>query len=521
MEWLFDPTIWLGLLTLVILEIVLGIDNLIFIAILADKLPPRQRDRARIVGLSLALIMRLGLLSAVSWLVTWTTPLFSIGPFPFSGRDLVLLLGGLFLLFKSTTELHDRLEGKTHTHSQSKVYASFGVVVAQIVVLDAVFSLDAVITAVGMVNELGVMMAAVIISIMIMMWASKPLTAFVNAHPTVVVLCLSFLLMIGLSLVSEGLGFEIPKGYLYGAIGFSIMIEFFNQLARRNFMKLQSAIPLRDRTADAVLRLLGSRQRANGQEEEAPAAPQPEEHAFGIEERNMVSGVLSLGERSIRSIMTPRSDISWVDLDDDPDKIILQLRETPHSLMPVCRGDLDNIIGLARTKDLIGDLAATGAINEQGSLRQPIILPHSAGVLHAMAILKRSPGQLVLAVDEFGSIHGLLTPIDILEAIAGEFPDEDERPTVQADGENRWKIDGAADLHYLEQVLETHGLVTEDASYTSLAGLLLNRFENFPEPGAALEINGLRYEVAGVDGRRITTVIASRIPADAADEAEA
>src|SRR5690606_2921497 len=112
----------------------------------------------------------------------------------------------------------------------------------------------------------------------------------------------------------------------------------------------------------------------------------------------------------------------------------------------------DNIIGVARTKDLIGDLAATGAINEQGSLRQPIILPHSAGVLHAMAILKRSPGQLVLAVDEFGSIHGLLTPIDILEAIAGEFPDEDERPTVQADGENRWKIDGAADLHYLEQV---------------------------------------------------------------------
>src|SRR5690606_22287398 len=135
-------------------------------------------------------------------------------------------------------------------------------------------------------------------------------------------------------------------------------------------------------------------------------APQPEEHAFGIEERNMVSGVLSLGERSIRSIMTPRSDISWVDLDDDPDKIILQLRETPHSLMPVCRADLDNIIGVARTKDLIGALAAPGAINEPGSLRQPIILPHSAGVLHAMAILKRSPGQLVLAVDEFGSIHG-------------------------------------------------------------------------------------------------------------------
>ena len=152
MEWLFDPAIWAGLLTLVVLEIVLGIDNLIFIAILADKLPPHQRDRARMIGLSLALIMRLGLLTVVSWLVTLTAPLFSIGSFSFSGRDLILLIGGLFLLFKATSELHERLEGTTHQVTQSKVYASFSVVVVQIVVLDAVFSLDAVITAIGMVD---------------------------------------------------------------------------------------------------------------------------------------------------------------------------------------------------------------------------------------------------------------------------------------------------------------------------------------------------------------------------------
>ncbi|WP_293779714.1 TerC family protein [uncultured Oxalicibacterium sp.] len=520
MELLSDPAVWLGFLTLVLLEIVLGIDNLIFIAILADKLPPEQRDRARIIGLSLALLMRLGLLTIVSWLVTLTTPLFSIGPFPFSGRDIILFLGGIFLLFKSTTELHERLEGKTLAHTQNKAYASFGVVVAQIVVLDAVFSLDAVITAVGMVEHLEVMMAAVVVSIMIMMWASKPLTRFVNAHPTVVVLCLSFLLMIGLSLVSESLGFEIPKGYLYGAIGFSIMIEFFNQLARRNLLKIESAIPLRDRTADAVLRLLGGKQR-HGQAEEQEQLELPlEQHGFGVEERNMVSGVLSLGERTIRSIMTTRSDISWVNLDDDPDKIILQLRETPHSLMPVCRTELDNVIGLARTKDLIGDLAATGTINEETSLRQPIILPHSAGVLIAMDILKRSPGQLVLAVDEFGSIHGLLTPIDILEAIAGEFPDEDEQLTVQQEGEDCWRVDGAADLHYLEQVLETHALVSEDAEYTSIAGLLLDRFATFPEVGAALELDGWRYEVAAIDGRRIATVLINRVKPEERQDTE-
>src|SRR5690606_14172574 len=356
MEWLLDPSIWVGLLTLVVLEIVLGIDNLIFIAILADKLPPHQRDKARMIGLSLALLMRLGLLTIVSWLVTLTTPLFSLGSFTFSGRDLILLLGGLFLLVKATTELHERLEGTTHQLSQSRVYASFGVVVVQIVVLDAVFSLDAVITAVGMVDELPVMMAAVIISIGMMMWASKPLTRFVNEHPTVVVLCLSFLLMIGLSLTAEGLGFKIPKGYLYAAIGFSIVIEFFNQLARRSSLKSDARMPLRDRTAEAVLRMLGSRKRSEMAESESPGDAPVHESAFGAEERSMVSGVLTLAERSIRSIMTPRTEISWIDLNDDIATIQRHLRETPHSFFPVCRGQLDTILGVVRAKDLMADM---------------------------------------------------------------------------------------------------------------------------------------------------------------------
>ncbi len=226
MEWLLDPAAWVGLLTLVILEIVLGIDNLIFIAILADKLPPSQRDRARIVGLSLALVMRLGLLSVMSWLVTLTRPLFSLGPFSFAGRDLILMLGGFFLLFKGTMELHERLEGGgQEVVGGLRSYPSFWVTVTQIVVLDAVFSLDSVITAVGMVDHLAIMMIAVIIAMGIMLAASKPLTRFVNAHPTVVVLCLGFLLMIGFSLLAEAFGFKVPKGYLYAAIGFSVLIE--------------------------------------------------------------------------------------------------------------------------------------------------------------------------------------------------------------------------------------------------------------------------------------------------------
>ncbi len=257
MEWLMDPAIWLGLLTLVALEIILGIDNLIFIAILADKLPPEQRDHARRLGLGLALFMRLGLLVSISWLTTLTAPLFTLFALKFSGRDIVLIIGGVFLLIKATMEMHDRLEIGPQQHTGSVVYAGFWSVVAQIVGLDAVFSLDSVITAVGMVDDLYVMMAAVVIAMIIMIAASKPLTTFVTSHPSLIILCLGFLLMVGFVLVADGLGAHIPKGYLYAAIAFSLLIEGFNQLALHKRRKWAARIPPRQRAADIVLRLLG------------------------------------------------------------------------------------------------------------------------------------------------------------------------------------------------------------------------------------------------------------------------
>ena len=514
MEWLLDPAAWVGLLTLVVLEIVLGIDNLIFIAILADKLPPSQRDRARILGLSLALVMRLGLLSVMSWLVTLTTPLFSIGPLAPSGRDLILMAGGFFLLFKGTMELHERLEGGGHGSSSGpRVYASFWVIVTQIVVLDAVFSLDSVITAVGMVDHLAIMMIAVIIAIGIMLLASKPLTRFVNAHPTVVVLCLGFLLMIGFSLLAESFGFKVPKGYLYAAIGFSVAIEALNQLARRNLLKLDARRPMRERTAAAVLRMLGKRPPAD--EPDLPSASAPAIPAFGVEERNMVSGVLTLAERSIRSIMTPRTDVSWINIDDDADIIRGQLIEAPHSFFPVCRGSLDEVLGIGRAKDLIADLLTEGRVR-RNRLRDPIIVHEAIGILRLMDTLKRSRGQLVLVADEFGAIEGLVTPIDVFEAIAGEFPDEDELPDIVADGERTWKIDGAADLHHVEQVLETEGLIDEAQDFSTLAGYLLSRFGHLPKPGDACEYeihhDHFRFEVLEMDGRRIALVRVEKKP---------
>ncbi|MFP3914148.1 MAG: TerC family protein [Actinomycetota bacterium] len=233
MEWLTNPDIWIALVTLTVLEVVLGIDNVVFISILSDKLPVAQRARARNVGLGLAMVMRILLLLAISWVIGLTATWFSIFGNEISGRDLILILGGLFLLAKATFEIHEKLEGEETHDGTEKAVASFAGVISQIVLLDAVFSLDSVITAVGMADEIGVMIAAVVIAIVVMLLAAGAISEFVNEHPTVKMLALSFLLLIGMSLVAEGWDLHIPKGYIYFAMGFSVFVEFLNLRIRR------------------------------------------------------------------------------------------------------------------------------------------------------------------------------------------------------------------------------------------------------------------------------------------------
>jgi len=506
MEFLMDPSIWVGLLTLVVLEIVLGIDNLVFIAILADKLPPKQRDKARLIGLSLALVMRLGLLSVISWMVTLTKPLFSVMDYTFSGRDLIMLIGGIFLLFKATTELHERLENRQHDDGHGKGYASFWVVVLQIVVLDAVFSLDAVITAVGMVNHLPVMMAAVVIAMAVMLLASKPLTRFVNQHPTVVVLCLSFLLMIGLSLVAEGFGFHIPKGYLYAAIGFSILIELFNQIARRNFIKQQSNQPLRARTADAILRLMGGRRQVNVQSDSENHNPVPvPEGAFVEQERYMINGVLSLASRSLRGIMTPRGEISWVDANLSVDEIRQQLLSSPHSLFPVCRGELDEIIGVVRAKEMLVALEEGVNVEAVAAASPAIVVPETLDPINLLGVLRRARGSFVIVTNEFGVVQGLVTPLDVLEAIAGEFPDEDETPVIVADGEG-WLVKGTTDLHALSHTLGLENVVNDEEDIATVAGLVIAVNGQIPRVGDVIELPPLHITIVEANDYRVDMV---------------
>lgn len=231
MEWLSDPTIWTALVTLTLLEIVLGIDNIIFISILTGKLPENQRERGRIIGLSAAMVMRIILLFFASWIVGLTDELFSIFDRGFSGKDLILLAGGLFLIAKATMELHDKLEGEEHQKEVTGA-VTFGSVIFQILLLDIVFSIDSVITAVGMTEHLPIMIAAVVISIGVMIVSANSIAGFVEAHPTIKVLALSFLILIGFTLVAEGFHVHVPKGYIYFAMAFSVVIELINMRIR-------------------------------------------------------------------------------------------------------------------------------------------------------------------------------------------------------------------------------------------------------------------------------------------------
>lgn len=240
MAWLLDPEIWISLITLTALEIVLGVDNIVFISILAGKLPRDQQPRARRLGLAAAMLTRIALLASLALLIRFTRPLFELFGHGFSGRDLILIAGGLFLIAKSTTEIHDRLEG-TEGRVTARVAPSFASVIFQIMLLDIVFSLDSVITAVGMANHLGVMVAAIVLAVAVMMWSAGPISDFVHDRPTIKVLALSFLLLIGVMLVADGLGQHIPKGYIYFAMGFSVFVEMINLRVR----PVSAPVPLR------------------------------------------------------------------------------------------------------------------------------------------------------------------------------------------------------------------------------------------------------------------------------------
>lgn len=507
MEMMLDPHILAGLATLIILEVVLGIDNLVFIAILADKLPPHQRDKARLLGLSLALIMRLGLLASIAWIVGLTAPLFEISGKPFSWRDVILIGGGLFLLIKATKEIHERLEGDDHHGPGGPVHAAFWVVIAQIIALDAVFSLDSIITAVGMVDELWVMMTAVIIAMLIMIAASKPLTSFVGRHPTVIILCLSFLLLIGCSLVAEGFGFHIPKGYLYAAIGFSILIEMFNQMSSRNRRKAMAHVPIRQRAADSIYRLLTPAPALAGNS--APAADDNgldvASDAFQPAEQAMIRGVIELADQPVRALMTPRSDIFWLDVTDDAATNRDRLIESGRTRVLVCQDGLDDMLGFVESRTALVALLQPDGGDLASLVQRPLVVPDEITALRLIDVLRETGERFAVVVDGHGNIDGIVTSTDIFAAIAGDLAeDEDEGDIVRID-ERTIEVDAHITRDDLAEAMGREPLMSV-GRYTSLGGFLLFEFGRMPEPGEVMEREGLAFTIQSTRPSRIERV---------------
>ncbi len=512
-SWLAEPTTWIGFATLLVLEVVLGIDNLVFVAILANKVKPAYRDKARITGLSLAIVMRIIMLGFMAHIMTLVHPWFHIGSFAVSGKDLIMLLGGLFLLYKATTELHERLEGHNQFHvaDTNKKHAPFWGVVAQILVLDAVFSIDSVITAVAMVDHIVVAMAAVVVAMSVMIWASKPLTEFVDRHPTVVMLCLGFLLMIGFSLIAEAFHFHIPKGYLYAAIGFSILIEVFNQVSQKNSKRnAYISSSWRQRTAENVLGMMGIREAVL-----AKAGSGDDDSHFEENEKSMIRSVLTLAERPILGVMIPRRDIERLDISQGREEQAAQLQNTPYSrLLVVGKAGVDEPLGYINKKDLLAQLLDGGEMNIQTALRQPLILPDSTTALNAIELFRKNSADYALVVDEFGAILGMVTMKDMLEAIAGEFPEEFEReeaPLIQANTDESLTVDGSLEYVELAQqiALPPHN---EDADYHTVAGLIMEELQAIPDVGDHIDFYGWRFEVTEKEGQRIERVRISRAP---------
>ncbi|WP_300719368.1 transporter associated domain-containing protein [uncultured Desulfovibrio sp.] len=545
-SWIADPSAWAGLGTLIVLEVVLGIDNLVFISILTSRLHSQaQRRRAFLTGLGLALLMRLVLLSAIAWIVSLTEPLVTIFGKAFSWRDFILMGGGIFLLLKGTMELHERLEGGMAEYSSAPTRSGFWQVIIQILVLDAVFSLDSIITSVGMVDHIPVMMLAVIVAMAVMVMAAAPLTSFVERHPTVIILCLGFLLMIGLSLLMDGLGYHIPKGYLYAAICFSVLVEICNQMALRNRRKRISMRDMRESMAMAVLGLLGGGRPGEEEARRDAAALASESEGqplFEPEERDMVARVIRLSGRTARFIMTPRHRVRWLDSGADYATACRFASESLSPWLPVLDPDRDEVLGVIHTGDLAvltpgatpAGRGASGAAPEkmaapasgpgmpaaqdgedaQGWSILPLLRPAPTVFEHAsltemLETFREEPTPLAFVRDEYGSVVGCITPTDLVSVLAGQMGDMPAGPEACRQPDGSWIMPGRLTVDAVTSWLGIH--LPPRSSSATLAGLLLEALGHIPHEGERVRIQGWRMKIVKMDGNRIDQVRVRRL----------
>lgn len=509
---ILDPSIWAGLLTLIVLEIVLNIDNLVFIAIIVDKLPPKKRDSAIFIGLSLALIMRLTLLIFMSWIVTFNHPIFKLGKFIFSIHDLILLIGGIFLVYKATVELHKRLENsqilnRTTRHN----YSVFWLVIIQIVVLDTLFSLDAAITAVGMVNNLPIMVLAVIIAMLIMLVSSKTLTYFINKHPKIVIICLSFLLMIGLSLIIESFGFHISKTYLYASIGFAIIIELLNQITKRNVIKNQHFIDINNKPYKKNHNFIKNKQNIKKESLSQQiykikiiiyryfAPKHYEKKAFFSNNSNM-EFLLNL---TCDKIMIKRQNIFWIDFNLSQIEINNQILINKYNSVLICYKELDNIVGILQSKDLLINIKNHKKILDLARNSPQIMIPINFSIWQLLNICYLTKKCFFIVTNKQCNIQGIITTTNIIELISNKMNNQNNMPNIIAI-HNGWLVDGNIHLNVLQKSINYY--FNLDHVELSLSDFIIKYLKRYPKMGDIIDIELLRFKIIMILNNNINCV---------------
>ncbi|MBI2234452.1 MAG: CBS domain-containing protein [Micavibrio aeruginosavorus] len=348
----------------------------------------------------------------------------------------------------------------------------------------------------------------------------------VNAHPTVIMLCLGFLLLVGFSLVADGMGFHVPKGYLYSAIGFSILIEAFNQ--RSSFTRRRRALgsgDLRQKTANAVLRILSGKSAGTpGMAEDVSALVHQSVHQgdiFSPEEREMISGVLQMTDRPIRTIMTPRHELVWIDLNDSADLIFQDIRSSSHAALLASRGSMDEIVGVLRKADLVAVMEPGKVPDFDSILRKPLVIHENLSILKTLEMFKESPVHMAVILDEYGSVEGIVTLSDIVEVIAGNIPDHEDDivPEIQTRGEDVFIMDGMVSIYDVKEKLELEEL--PEGEFATLAGFILYSLHHLPQKGEVVTWGGWEFRILAMDKNRIDRVQVRRIDTANAKESAA
>ncbi|VFP85934.1 UPF0053 inner membrane protein YoaE [Buchnera aphidicola (Cinara pseudotaxifoliae)] len=501
-----DPSAWAGLFILIFLETILSIDNIIFIAILSKQLPYHQRNRARYTGLILALLMRFGLLVIASSLVNLTKPIIINKFFIFSTKEIILLIGGLFLFFKTTFELYNHIINITHQSQKKNKQSSFWYVVIQIVILDAIFSLDSIMTAIGTVQNIVITISAVTISTIIMIFISKVFIDFINSQKTTIILCLSLLLMISINLIIESLGFCFPKEYLYISIGFALFVEIMNQIRIRNIISKKSIQPFRTMILCSVKKIVKKavEDRANSVgKTERSCLIHDSNYNYLInnissetiqqKEINIINNALKIGDKSINDIMVHKDKIMWIDITNNYKTIEKIILNTEYNVLPVCYKNLNEIIGVVPKHKLLRIINKNKDIYNLAIQYPPIIIPNTINTINTLHFLRYSKNNIIMISDNLGSIQGMIKSSNVFNIFVGKFLNSKKMPKIIINNDN-WIVQGSVSLNNLKKLLNIKIIKSNNNCY-SISDFLLSKYKKIPGVGRILSVGPYSFSV--------------------------